>query len=500
MGKGRSANPLSPRRRYHIGRGDSQANCDQRESRFVAANRAMLSWTGFHDQSEIIGKTDQDLFAGEHADVALADEQKIMATAQPIVGVEEKETWLDGHETWVSTTKVPWCDASSNVIGIFGWSRDITARKLGEKNLQISNEAAEKADRAKSEFLANMNHEIRTPLNGVIGMTGLLLDGDLDPRQRELAETIRTSSDSLLKIISDILDFSKIETGKLKFEILDFDLIEAVEGTLDLLAERSQGKEIELASTILPGTPTRLRGDPGRLRQILTILIGNAIKFTESGEAVVRVSKECETETSAILRFEVQDTGIGISSEAQVQLFQPFNQADGSSTRKYGGTGLGLAIAKQLVAIMEGQIGVQSQPGKGSTFWFTAPFEKQANAVKFPERSFRDLFKFRVLVVDDNATNNGILRHQILAWRMQADSAASGAEALKLLRAAATECRPYDLALLDVQMPEMDGLTLARAVRADPAIAGTRFILLTEFTKRISPGRTASCGDYGLLF
>jgi PAS domain S-box-containing protein len=236
-----------------------------RESRFVAANLAMLSWTGFKDQSEIIGKTDQDLFAGEHADAALADEQKIIAT---VIGAEEKETWLDGHETWVSTTKVPWYDASSNVIGIFGWSRDITARKLGEKNLKVSNEAAEKADRAKSEFLVNMNHEIRTPLNGVIGMIGLLLYGDLDPQQRELAETIHTSSDNLLKIFNDILDFTKIETGKLRFEILDFDLIEAVEGTLEMLAERSQGKEIELATAILPGTPTRLRGDPGRLRQI----------------------------------------------------------------------------------------------------------------------------------------------------------------------------------------------------------------------------------------
>jgi two-component system sensor histidine kinase/response regulator len=471
-----------------------------RDSRFVAANRAMLSWTGFKDQSEIIGKTDQDLFAGEHADVALADEQKIIATGQPIVGVEEKETWLDGHETWVSTTKVPWRDASGNVIGIFGWSRDITARKTGEKNLKVAYETAEKAGRAKSEFLANMSHEIRTPINGVIGMTGLLLDSDLDPQQREFAETIRTSSDTLLKIINDILDFSKVESGKLTFEILDFDLIEAVEGTLDMLAERAQGKEIELASSILPGTPTRLRGDPGRLRQILTNLIGNAIKFTETGEAVVRVSKERETESYAMLRFEVQDTGIGISPEAQARLFQPFNQADGSSTRKYGGTGLGLAIAKQLVEMMQGHIGVQSEQGKGSTFWFTAQFEKQASAVKAPERSFRNLFNFQVLVVDDNATNRDILRHQILAWRMQANSAASGAEALNLLRTAAAECKPYDLALLDVQMPEMDGLTLARAIKADPAIAGTRLILLTGFSKRISSEEPRAAGNTDCCF
>jgi two-component system, sensor histidine kinase and response regulator len=471
-----------------------------RDSRFVAANRAMLSWTGFNDQSEIVGKTDQDLFAGEHADAALADEQKIIATGQPIVGVEEKETWPDGHETWVSSTKLPWRDASGNVIGTLGWSRDITARKLGGKNLRSANEVEEKADRAKSEFLANMSHEIRTPMNGVIGMTELLLDSDLDPQQREFAETIHTSADTLLKNINDILDFSKVEAGKLTFEILDFDLIEAVEGSLDMQAERAQGKAIELAGTIVPGTPIQLRGDPGRLRQILNNLISNAIKFTETGEAVVRVSKVCETETSAVLRFEVQDTGIGISPEAQTRLFQPFNQADGSSTRRYGGAGLGLAIARQLVEMMQGQIGVQSQQGKGSTFWFTAQFERQVSAVKAPERSFRNLFNFQVLVVDDNATNREILCRQILAWKMQASSAASGAEALKILRAAATECKPYDLAVLDVGMPEMDGLSLARAIKADPTIAGTRFILLTGFSKQISTEGPRAAGNTDCCF
>jgi two-component system sensor histidine kinase/response regulator len=465
-----------------------------RESRFVAANRAMLTWTGFKDQSEIIGKTDHDFFSEEHADAALADEQKIIATGQPIDAFDEQETWPDGHQTWVSTTKVPWRDASGNVIGIFGWSRDITARRLGEKNLKVANKIAEKAGRAKSEFLANMSHEVRTPMNGVMGMTELLLDSDLSRPQRELVETLRTSAESLLKIINDILDFSKIEARKLTLEVLDFDLIKAVESTLDMLAEHARGKEIELIGTVLPDTPTQLRGDPGRLRQILANLISNAIKFTETGEAVVRVSKESETEASVVLRFEIQDTGIGISQEAQALLFQPFNQADGSSSRKYGGTGLGLAVAKQLVEMMHGQIGAESQKGKGSTFWFTAKLQKQANPVKAPEKSFRDLFNFRVLVVDDNTTSCQVLRRQILAWRMHADSAIDGGEALKLLRTAAKDCKPYDLALLDMQMPEMDGLTLARAIRADPAIAGTRLVMLTGFSKQLNPEEPPAAG------
>ncbi len=460
--------------------------------RIEYVNAGFTRATGY-SRDEAIGQNPRVLKSGEVPPETYAELWRTITAGGEWRG-EFHNRRKNGELFWENAAISPIRDAAGNITHYLAVKEDITARKQAEEDLREAKEAAEAAARAKGEFLANMSHEIRTPMNGIIGMTGLLLDTQLEPLQRDFAEAVRSSGENLLVIINDILDFSKIEAGKLAFEVLDFDLVEATEGTLDMLAERAQGKGIELASSLAPDVPTRLRGDPGRLRQILLNLLSNAVKFTERGEVVLRVIKERETATHAVLHFKVIDTGIGIPAEAQTRLFQAFSQADNSTTRKYGGTGLGLAISRQLVAMMHGEIGVESAPGKGATFWFTAEFEKQTGAAIPPEHLRRDLFDLRVLVVDDNATNRQILRHQIFAWKMQKGSAAGGHEALKLMREAVAAGAPYDLALLDMQMPEMDGLTLARAIKADPSLAATRLIILTSLGDTLSREEMKSAG------
>ena len=465
------------------------------DGRMLDVNEACFRMFGYASRAEHLSHNAADVFVQPGDRDRLVEQ---LNSQKSLANVESCYRRKDGSTVWVLESVSLLDDQPDMPAFIEGTLIDITPRKQAELDRLRAQQAAEHANQAKSEFLANMSHEIRTPMNGVVGMTELLLHTQLDAQQREYAELVLKSADSLLTIIDDILDFSKVESGKMQMESVDFVLRTCIEEVAELLAERAQGKGVEMACLIQHDLPVVVRGDPGRLRQILTNLLGNSIKFTQVGEVVLRAKLGHDWGDDVTVRFEITDTGIGISPEGRSRLFQSFSQADGSTTRKFGGTGLGLAISKKLTELMGGDIGVESEPGKGSTFWFTARFGKQPEHQIAAPTPREDLRGLHAIAVDDNRTNLQLVRAQTHSWGMTCDITTRGEEALEMIAAAAAS-RPYDLALLDMQMPDTDGLELAQAIKASPVNHSLQLVLMTSMAQRGHAIKSQQAGIAGYL-
>jgi len=465
-----------------------------RDGRLTFVNRRFLE-TLDRPRAEVHGKTDADFFPPELAAKYRADDLAVMETGQPFEDVEEHQR-PDGERLFVHVLKTPLLDAEGATVGIQGLFWDETARHLAEEALQCAKEAAEAANRAKSDFLAVMSHEIRTPMNGILGMTELTLDTELTHEQRDYLLMAKQSADSLLTLLNDILDFSKIEAGKLALESIPFLVREILGETVKSLAVRAELKGLELACHVDADVPEVLLGDPGRLRQVIVNLIGNAIKFTETGEVVLRVESVSVTQREIVLRCAVRDTGIGIAPVQQQRIFEAFTQADGSTTRRFGGTGLGLAISVQLVELMGGRLSVKSDEGLGSTFQFTACFGPATEQPLAPPiLQTARLHGLPVLVVDDNPTNRCLLEEMLANWRMQPRALESAPLALTELTRARAAGTPYALVLLDVNMPGQDGFHLAEQILRDPGLAQVPIMMLTSSDRF---GEKARCQQMGL--
>jgi two-component system, sensor histidine kinase and response regulator len=438
-----------------------------------------------YDHQEFLG-TRQKFFDILHAEDGVRLREAIERTIRDgvLVDVEVRAKTRAGEARWYRVRGALERNADGVPLTVSGSQRDITQRQQYALALLEATETAAAANKAKSQFLANMSHEIRTPMNGIIGMIELLLETELNPMQLDYAETVRDSSAALLTVINDILDFSKVEAGKLDLEVLDMDMRDTVEDVARLLAIQAHAKGLEVIALIDPGLPDLVRGDAGRLRQVLLNLGGNAVKFTQKGE----VSMECKVvqkdDRGTLIRCEIRDTGMGIPASRVDALFTAFTQVDSSTTRRFGGTGLGLSIVRRLVELMGGEVGVSSEEGVGSTFWFTARLGVAQDAAKARPAPPTELRGQRIVIVDDNMTNRKVLMGQLSLSGMEAVCASSADEALSMMRIAASAGRPFEVALLDHQMPGCDGATLGKTILAEPALRGARLILLTSSGQR----------------
>ena len=447
------------------------------DGRWLRVNTTLCEILGYQE-SALLSLTFMDLTHPEDIDADLEHVRDLLVGRVRYYQMEKRYFHHDGHVVWVRLTASVVRDAARVPLHFVAQIEDITERKELAENLAKARDEALAASRMKSEFLANMSHEIRTPMNGIIGMSGLLMETELTPDQREIGRVIQHSSEALLNIINDILDFSRIEAGRLRIEPCEFDLRELVEETLALLAPSAQKKGLELTDDFDPRIDHLFVGDAGRLRQVLVNLTGNAVKFTERGEVGLQVSLVSGDERTATVRCEINDTGIGIPRASQAHLFQSFTQADGTSSRRYGGTGLGLAISRQLIELMGGAIGFKSEPGKGSSFWIELTLPRagprsEGDAPVIPAGR-------RVLVVDDNTHNRHILLRQLAAFGLEAQAEGNPLLVIEHLGAAEEAGRPFGLVLLDWHMPEMDGLALATAIRADARFAGLPLVMLSS--------------------
>ncbi len=453
-----------------------------RRSKFIRVSRALASKCGVSDPEKLTGKSDFDFFTVEHAKPAYDDEQRILETGEPILDVTEKETWPDGRITWVRSSKLPLRDSTGHVIGTFGISKDVTDLIRVEQELEKARDSALGVARLKAEILANMSHEIRTPMNAIIGTADLLRRSPLTAEQREFADQIHHGAETLLSIINGILDLSRLESGHLAIERIEFDLRDTVESAVELLAETAHVKGLDLVCWIEPEVPSALRGDPVRVRQIMTNLVGNAIKFTHRGEVDVRVSIAELNENEVTVRFEVEDTGVGVPEEVRRHIFEPFRQADGSTTRRFGGTGLGLAISSQLVRSMGGEITLESEVNQGSTFSFTVPFGKSALPGAPAVESSPPLRGLRLLVVDDHDGSRRVLLQTLRRWGVLVEESDDAANALRRIRTAADTGTPFDAVLTDFSLNEITGIELAVAIRGMPDVPQPRTVLLTSLS------------------